>query len=52
MENDIDFDESTFEYGTTSYTRVDDINAIKFFSPSISTNSIDNAEAKLDNDII
>ena len=47
-----DIDETTFELGTTSYTRVDDINDLKFYSPSVSTNSIDNAELKVDNDII
>lgn len=52
MESGVDFEESTFEYWTSSYVVVDDINGIKHFAPSISTNSIDNAEAKLDNDVI
>ena len=52
IEDDVDIDETTFEYGTNSYTRVSDVNGTKFYAPNISTNSIDNAENKVDNDII
>ena len=47
-----DIDTSTFEMGTSTYTTVDDVNGIKWYGPNISTSSIDNAEAKVDNDII
>lgn len=52
MEEDSDFDVSTFEYWPTKYSFVNDINWIKHFAPSISTSSIDNAEIKLENDVV
>ena len=52
INDDIDFDENTFEYGPFSYMKVDDISGIKHLSPSISTNALDNAEQKVDSDII
>lgn len=52
INEDNDINENTFELWTNSFTRVDDINGLKWFSPSINTASIDNAELKVDNDII
>ena len=52
VNDDIDFDETTWEYWPFSYMKVNDISGIKHFSPNISTNAIDNAEQKVDNDII
>lgn len=52
IDETVDIDETTFELWTNTYTRVSDLNWVKFYSPNVSTNSIDNAELKVDNDII
>lgn len=52
IDESVDIDETTFELGPVSYTRVSDINWVKYYTPGVSTNSIDNAEMKVDNDII
>ncbi len=52
IDETVDIDETTFELGTNTYTRVSDLQGISFYSPNVSTNSIDNAELKVDNDII
>lgn len=52
IDESVDIDETTFELGTNTYTRVSDVNLVKFYSPGVSTASIDNAELKVDNDII
>ena len=52
INDDVDFDETTFEYWPFAYMKLDDIAGLKHVSPTISTNSIDAAEIKVDNDII
>ena len=52
IDESVDIDQSTFELWTNTYTKVSDLDWVKFYSPNVSTNSIDNAELKVDNDII
>jgi len=52
LEDDINLDEAAWEYWTNTFIRVDNVNWIKYFSPSINANYVENAEAKLDNEII
>tara|TARA_R110000851_G_scaffold96726_6_gene209816 strand:- start:384 stop:1163 length:780 start_codon:yes stop_codon:yes gene_type:complete len=52
IDDAVDVDPTTFELGTNTFTKVSDLNGVKFYSPNVSTNSIDTAEVKVDNDII
>lgn len=52
IEDDIDFDTNILEYWTNTFIKTDNINWIKHFSPSISTTPIENAEYRLENEVI
>ena len=52
LEDDLDIENWIIEYWTNTYTRVDNINGVKHFSPAINSNIVDIAETRLDNDVI